>query len=257
MAASTTTLRYPGYMNNDLIGLLASLIPTPRCHFLMTGYTPLQLKVSTDTATNTAAPSVRSEMVRKTSVLDVMRRLTQPANIMVSANTATGCYISSLNIVQGGSDVINPVAIHRALQRIRERQLLRFIPWGPASVQVVARPHHRNHRSHHQTSAVTGFLLANHTSMAELFDRMLQQYDRIRRRNAFLDNYRKEPMFSDSLDELDRSRETVQNLVDEYRACERPDYVQFGCNSASGTANDAAMATATAAAALGKHSTAQ
>lgn len=41
MAASTTTLRYPGYMNNDLIGLVASLIPTPRCHFLMTGYTPL------------------------------------------------------------------------------------------------------------------------------------------------------------------------------------------------------------------------
>ena len=41
MAASTTTLRYPGYMNNDLVGLLASLIPTPRCHFLMTGYTPI------------------------------------------------------------------------------------------------------------------------------------------------------------------------------------------------------------------------
>jgi tubulin gamma len=41
MAASTTTLRYPGYMNNDLMGLIASLIPTPRCHFLMTGYTPL------------------------------------------------------------------------------------------------------------------------------------------------------------------------------------------------------------------------
>lgn len=43
MAASTTTLRYPGYMNNDLIGLVASLIPTPRCHFLMTGYTPLTI----------------------------------------------------------------------------------------------------------------------------------------------------------------------------------------------------------------------
>jgi tubulin gamma len=37
MSASTTTLRYPGYMNNDLIGLIASLIPTPRLHFLMTG----------------------------------------------------------------------------------------------------------------------------------------------------------------------------------------------------------------------------
>lgn len=28
-------------MNNDLIGLIGPLIPTPRLHFLMTGYTPL------------------------------------------------------------------------------------------------------------------------------------------------------------------------------------------------------------------------
>ncbi|XP_053424869.1 tubulin gamma-2 chain-like [Nycticebus coucang] len=71
MSASTTTLRYPGYMNNDLIGLIASLIPTPRLHFLMTGYTPL-----------TTDQSVAS--VRKTMVLDVMRRLLQPKNVMVS-----------------------------------------------------------------------------------------------------------------------------------------------------------------------------
>ena len=32
-----------GYMNNDLLGLVASLVPSPRCHFLMTGYTPLTL----------------------------------------------------------------------------------------------------------------------------------------------------------------------------------------------------------------------
>ena len=31
MCASTTTLRYPGYMHNDLVGIVASLIPTPRC----------------------------------------------------------------------------------------------------------------------------------------------------------------------------------------------------------------------------------
>lgn len=40
MASSTQTLRYPGYMNNDLVSIIASLIPTPRCHFLMTSYTP-------------------------------------------------------------------------------------------------------------------------------------------------------------------------------------------------------------------------
>jgi tubulin gamma len=102
MAASTTTLRYPGYMNNDLIGLVASLIPTPRCHFLMTGYTPIILS------------EVATSAVRKTTVLDVMRRLTQTKNIMVSASTRKGCYISILNIIQGAVDptqVTSPFSI--------------------------------------------------------------------------------------------------------------------------------------------------
>ena len=91
MSASTTTLRYPGYMNNDLIGLVASLIPTPRCHFLMTGYTPLTL-------------DQKFTSVRKTTVLDVMRRLLQTKNIMVSGAVKKGAYISILNIIQGDVD---------------------------------------------------------------------------------------------------------------------------------------------------------
>eukprot|EP00914_Ancora_sagittata_P022361 GHVO01044523.1.p1 GENE.GHVO01044523.1~~GHVO01044523.1.p1 ORF type:complete len:138 (+),score=13.87 GHVO01044523.1:126-539(+) len=50
MAASTTTIRYPGYMNYDLVGLVASLVPTPRTHFLMTGYTPLTVAQQSATA---------------------------------------------------------------------------------------------------------------------------------------------------------------------------------------------------------------
>jgi tubulin gamma len=86
MAASTTTLRYPGYMNNDLMGLVASLIPTPRCHFLMTGYTPIALESSLNS-------------VRKTTVLDVMRRLLQPKNILANVGVKNGAYISVLNII--------------------------------------------------------------------------------------------------------------------------------------------------------------
>ena len=119
MAASTTTLRYPGYMNNDLMGLVASLIPTPRCHFLMTGYTPLSID-------NTGVNSIR-----KTTVLDVMRRLLQTKNILVNASVKRGSYISILNIIQGDVD---PTQVHKSLQRIRERKLANFIPWGPASI---------------------------------------------------------------------------------------------------------------------------
>lgn len=60
MSASTTTLRYPGYMNNDLIGLIASLIPTPRLHFLMTGYTPLTTDQSVRQPVRHSSPSPRA-----------------------------------------------------------------------------------------------------------------------------------------------------------------------------------------------------
>jgi tubulin gamma len=217
MAASTTTLRYPGYMNNDLIGLVASLIPTPRCHFLMTGYTPIMLSEGQTSA------------VRKTTVLDVMRRLTQPKNIMVSASTKKGCYISILNIIQGAVD---PTQVHKALQRIRERKLVNFIPWGPAGIQVAL-----SRKSPYVESAnkVSGLMIANHSSMAQLFGRTVSQYDKLRKRNAFLEQYRREPMFADGLEEFDSAREVVTDLIEEYKASERPDYVSWGSAGHSST----------------------
>ncbi|KTG44658.1 hypothetical protein cypCar_00005055 [Cyprinus carpio] len=212
MSASTTTLRYPGYMNNDLIGLIASLIPTPRLHFLMTGYTPL--------TTDQAVASVR-----KTTVLDVMRRLLQPKNVMVSTGRdrqTNHCYIAILNIIQGEVD---PTQVHKSLQRIRERKLANFIPWGPASIQVAL-----SRRSPYLPSAhrVSGLMMANHTSISSLFERTCRQYDKLRKREAFLEQFRKEDIFKDNFDELDNSREVVQQLVDEYSAATRPDYISWG-----------------------------
>lgn len=95
MSSRNLTIPAAGYMNNDLVGLVASLIPTPRCHFLMTGYTPLTLDEDQTTSAH----------IRKTTVLDVMRRLLQPKNIMVSAGARSkewdkSKYISILNIIQ-------------------------------------------------------------------------------------------------------------------------------------------------------------
>ena len=44
IVASTQTLQYPSYMNNDFVGVIASLIPTPQCHFLMTRWADLYLE---------------------------------------------------------------------------------------------------------------------------------------------------------------------------------------------------------------------
>ncbi|AQK64063.1 Tubulin gamma-2 chain [Zea mays] len=174
ISASTTTLRHPGYMNNDLVGLLASLIPTPRCHFLMTGYTPLTVERQVN-------------MIRKTTVLDVMRRLLQTKNVMVSSYARTkeasqAKYISILNIIQGEVD---PTQV----------QFCQMTP----SVDIYCLlfiSKMDNIVSSDVVLQVSGLMLANHTSIRHLFGKCLGQYEKLRKKQTFLDNYRKFPMFA-------------------------------------------------------------
>ncbi|KAI6287683.1 hypothetical protein MCOR27_001252 [Pyricularia oryzae] len=233
MSASTTTLRYPGYMHNDLVSILASLIPTPKCHFLMTSYTPF-----------TGDQVEQAKTVRKTTVLDVMRRLLQPKNRMVSTIPGKkSCYISILNVIQGEVD---PTDVHKSLLRIRERRLATFIPWGPASIQVALTKRSPYIPMSHR---VSGLMLANHTSIAtvrntfvvflitefiltkcalnvlQLFKRIVRQYDGMRKRNAFIEGYKKTQPFSENLDEFDEARQVVSDLIAEYEAAEDANYL--------------------------------
>lgn len=146
-----------------------------------------------------------------------MRRLLQRQNIMVSTSMK-GRYISILNIIQGDVD---PTQVHKSLQRIRERKQASFIPWGPASIQVRARElapvDHpamtvplsaqvalsRKSPYVETPHKVSGLMMANHTSIAQLFKRAIEQYSRVRKRNAFIANYEREEGFE--LSEFDDS----------------------------------------------------
>ena len=70
----------------------------------------------------------------------------------------------------------NSNQVHKSLQRIRERQLCSFIPWGPASIQVALS---RKSPYVHSPHRVSGLMLANHTSIRDLFSRILKQYDQL------------------------------------------------------------------------------
>jgi len=62
----------------------------------------------------------------------------------------------------------------------------------------------------------------------KLFERCLSQYDKLRKREAFLDQFKKVAIFQESLDEFDASREVLQQLVDEYAAATTPEYINWG-----------------------------
>ena len=113
--------------------------------------------------------------------------------------------------------------VHKSLLRIRERQLATFIPWGPASIQVALTkksPYLKN-----TTNRVSGLMLANHTSVATLFKRIVIQYDKMRKRNAYLEGYKKEAPFAEGLGEFDEARSVVQDLIQEYEEAETEGYL--------------------------------
>ena len=98
----------------------------------------------------------------------------------MSSSVKKGSYISILNIIQGDVD---PTQVHKSLQRIRERKLANFIPWGPASIQVALSKKSPYVDSPHK---VSGMMLANHTSIRNLFKIIIEGQKKMRRRGANL-----------------------------------------------------------------------
>ena len=57
-------------------------------------------------------------------------------------------------------------------------------------------------------------MIANHTSIAQLFHKTLLHYSSLRKRKAFIDNYIKEPRFAGgNLEEFDEVRMLVEQVV--------------------------------------------
>ena len=123
------------------------------------------------------------------------------------------------------------IAAARAAAAAAGASLLRRARSEPVATRQVA----LSRKSPYVTTPhrVSGLMLANHTSIRDLFDRICRQYDKLRKRDAFLDNYRKVAMFADDLTEFDDSREIVQDLIEEYRASESADYINWGLDRAA------------------------
>lgn len=50
----------------------------------------------------------------------------------------------------------------------------------------------------------------------------------MRRRNAFLENYKEFKIFQNGLEEFEDAENSVCKLIDEYEAAEKEDYISWG-----------------------------
>lgn len=76
-------------------------------------------------------------------------------------------------------------------------------------------------------------------NQCKLFKRIVRQYDGMRKRNAFMEGYKKTAPFADNLNEFDEAREVVTDLIAEYEAAEDADYLNPDAGKAAeGEAGD-------------------
>merc|ERR1712137_567568 len=183
-------------MNNDLVGLLAPLIPTPRAHFLIAGQ----------------SPAARGGIL-KSSVLSVMKSLFDSRNILASVDLKKGAFISSLNVMRG---IVDPSHVYSSLQTIQERKLINFTSNGLQGIQVTLA-----NRSPFDVSQnkISGAMLANHTGMYSLINKSKNKYTQMRKRGGFISNFTKETKFD--LEEFTAAEEEVTGLLDEYKTLSR------------------------------------
>lgn len=62
----------------------------------------------------------------------------------------------------------------------------------------------------------------------------------MRKRNAFIETYKKTAPFADNLSEFDEAREVVTDLIAEYEAAESADYLSFDSGGKAGEAESSA-----------------
>lgn len=220
ISASTATVRYPGHINNDLVGLFAGLIPSPRCHFFMASYTPLNINNSEK---NTKTSKKNKNDSKMNPVFNIMFKLLQKKNFMISTNTVNNhyldCkYLAILNIILGN---IDPIQVYKSLQSIQEKKIAKFVDWVSPSIQVAISKGSPFSQLKNQLS---GLSLANHTSFSHLLTKCSVQFDLLFKRKAFLDRFWRDIPNQNCetiQQELEDSKNTVEELKDEYQDWEK------------------------------------
>jgi len=156
-----------------------------------------------------SAPAMAQPIVQKTSAYDVLRRLLQSKNMMVSVNGSDSkhVYAAHLCLLQG--DVAWD-EVQRGIARLREARTVAFASCVPATYNAYVTKCSPYVRQAHR---VSGLMLANHTSISDLLVHTHEQYTQMRKVNAYIEQFR----VDDTINDMQESADVLDRVVQHYR----------------------------------------
>jgi len=191
MCGITCSIRFPGQLNCDLRKLAVNLIPFPRLHFFMPGFTPL---------TSRATQSYRT-----LSTSDLVQQSFDAKNMLCACDPRHGKYLSCSVAFRGK---LSSKEVDHEIANMMDKNSAFFVEWIPnnCKTSICDIPP----RGLKMSTTVTG----NTTAMQELWTRLSNQFAAMFKRKAFLHWYTGEGM--DEM-EFTEAESNLNDLIAEFQ----------------------------------------
>merc|ERR1719235_2407814 len=191
LSGTTCCLRFPGQLNCDLRKLAVNMIPFPRLHFFMPGFTPLT--------------SRQTQTYRTLSVSDLTQQTFDAKNMLCAADPRHGKYLSCSVNYRGK---LSSKEIDHEIAAMLDKNSAFFVEWIPnnCKTSICDIPP----RGLKMSTTITG----NTTAMQELWTRLSNQFAAMFKRKAFLHWYTGEGM--DEM-EFTEAESNLNDLIAEFQ----------------------------------------
>nr|KJB20687.1 hypothetical protein B456_003G159400 [Gossypium raimondii] len=191
MSGVTCCLRFPGQLNSDLRKLAVNLVPFPRLHFFMVGFSPLT--------------SRGSQQYRALTVPELTQQMWDAKNMMCAADPRHGRYLTASAVFRGK---MSTKEVDEQMINVQNKNSSYFVEWIPNNVKstVCDIPP--------SGLKMASTFIGNSTSIQEMFRRVSEQFTAMFRRKAFLHWYTGEGM--DEM-EFTEAESNMNDLVSEYQ----------------------------------------
>ena len=191
LSATSCSIRFPGQLNCDLRKIAVNMVPFPRLHFFMTGFSPLT--------------SRGSQQYRALTVPELTQQMFDAKNMMCAADPRHGRYLTCACLFRGR---MSTKEVDEQMLNVVNKNSSYFVEWIPNNVKasVCDIPP--------KGLKMATTFIGNSTAVQETWKRVAEQFTAMFRRKAFLHWYTGEGM--DEM-EFTEAESNMNDLVSEYQ----------------------------------------
>ncbi|XP_055907739.1 tubulin alpha chain-like isoform X2 [Eupeodes corollae] len=195
----TTSQRFSGSSNVSFSEFQTNLVPYPRIHFPVVSYAPF-------------IPGTGSGFTRLTTEQITMACF-EPSNQLVRCNPIEGKYMTSVLLYRGYTPDSD---INSSIMRLKSTGSIRFVDWSPTGFKVGtnSEPPYSVPGGGLGNTNKSLVVLSNNTSIRRTWCRLIDKYDQLYRRKAFIHHYLAEGLEEASLAE---ASEDICTLIYDYK----------------------------------------